>query len=132
MFTSEIIFQVSDSERKPEKFKKQKNFSRTRELPEPILTTDLTTRFEEIATSPASQQDRDLHSLINQLPTANRSLLSWMVMHLDAVTQHEKTNKMNAQNLAMLLGPTLQMSHRLLMTLMCHCKTLFSDTVLHK
>lgn len=103
-----------------------------RELPEPILTTDLTTRFEEAASNPVGQQDRELHNLVGQLPTANRTLLSWMVMHLDAVTQYEKTNKLSVQNLAVLLGPTLQMTPRLLTAILSHCKSLFGETVLHK
>ncbi|XP_037035910.1 ralA-binding protein 1 isoform X2 [Bradysia coprophila] len=103
-----------------------------KELPEPILTTDLTSRFEEAASLPVGQQDRELNNLINQLPTANRTLLSWMVMHLDAVTQHEKANKMSVQNVAILLGPTMQMTPRLLSAILSHCKRLFGDTVLDK
>lgn len=104
-----------------------------RELPEPILTTDLTTRFEEAASLPqVGQQERELHNLINQLPTANRTLLSWMLTHLHSVIENEKMNKMNAQTLAVLLSPTLQMSHRLLVAILCHCQSLFSETILQK
>lgn len=97
------------------------------------MTTDLTTRFEEAASvAEVGQQERELHNLINQLPTANQTLLSWMLIHLNAVIQNEKFNKTNAQSLAMLLSPTLQMSHRLLAAMLCHCTSLFSDTILHK
>ncbi|XP_058129140.1 ralA-binding protein 1 isoform X3 [Anopheles coustani] len=104
-----------------------------RELPEPILTTDLSSRFEEVAShSQVSQQEQELVSLVEQLPSCNQTLLSWMFMHLDAVTQNEDFTKMNAQNIAMLLSPTLQMSHRLFVAILCHCSTLFADTTLHK
>uniref|UniRef100_A0A1Q3FXY1 Putative ral-gtpase effector rlip76 n=1 Tax=Culex tarsalis TaxID=7177 RepID=A0A1Q3FXY1_CULTA len=104
-----------------------------RELPEPILTTDLSTRFEEAAShSQVSQQEQELLSLVEQLPNCNRILLAWVILHLDAVTQNETCTKMNAQNIAMLLSPTLQMSHRLFVALLCHCNNLFGDTELLK
>uniref|UniRef100_A0A182P591 Rho-GAP domain-containing protein n=1 Tax=Anopheles epiroticus TaxID=199890 RepID=A0A182P591_9DIPT len=104
-----------------------------RELPEPILTTDLSSRFEEVAShSEVSQQAQELVCLVEQLPSCNRTLLSWMFMHVDAVTQNEGFTKMNAQNIAMLLSPTFQMSHRLFVVILCHCSTLFADTILHK
>uniref|UniRef100_A0A182NSE6 Rho-GAP domain-containing protein n=1 Tax=Anopheles dirus TaxID=7168 RepID=A0A182NSE6_9DIPT len=104
-----------------------------RELPEPILTTDLSSRFEEVAShSQVSQQEQELVCLVEQLPSCNRTLLSWMFMHVDAVTQNEDFTKMNAQNIAMLLSPTLQMSHRLFVAILCYCSTLFADTILHK
>lgn len=104
-----------------------------RELPEPILTTDLSTRFEEAAShSQVSQQEQELVSLVDQLPSCNRTLLAWVILHLDAITQNESHTKMNAQNIAMLLSPTLQMSHRLFVALLCHCNNLFADTELLK
>ncbi|XP_058821572.1 ralA-binding protein 1 [Topomyia yanbarensis] len=104
-----------------------------RELPEPILTTDLSTRFEEAAShSQVTQQEHELVSLVEQLPSCNRTLLAWTILHIDAVTQNELHTKMNAQNIAMLLSPTLQMSHRLFVGILCHCNHLFGDTKLLK
>ncbi|XP_058449995.1 ralA-binding protein 1 [Malaya genurostris] len=104
-----------------------------RELPEPILTTDLSTRFEEAAShSQVSQQEQELVSLVEQLPSCHRTLLAWIILHLDAVTQNEIHTKMNAQNIAMLLSPILQMSHRLFVAILCHCNNLFGDTKLIK
>lgn len=105
------------------------------ELPEPLLTTDLLPRFEEIATGTVASQTAQLHEfsiLINQLPSCNRTLLTWLLLHFDSILRNEKTNKMNIQTLAMLLGPTLQMSHRLLVTMLSHASVLFPDTVLSK
>lgn len=108
-------------------------FLTIRELPEPILTTDLSARFEEAAAlSQVAQQENALIELIEQLPGCNRTLLAWLTLHLDEVTQYEKLNKMNAQGLAVILSPTLQMSHRLLLTILCHCNNLFATTKLSK
>lgn len=79
-----------------------------------------------------TQQQDELTALCNQLPGANQTLLAWLTLHFDAVIQYEKSNKMNAQTLAVLLSPTLQMSHRLLVALLCHGSHLFVDTVLEK
>lgn len=110
-------------------------FLKFSELPEPLLTTDLLPRFEEIATgaSPShTAQQQEFQVLINQLPGCNRTLLAWLLLHFDAIIKQEKNNKMNIQTLAMLLGPTLQMSHRLLVTILSHCHILFPDTALTK
>ena len=90
-------------------------------------------RFEEVASHPqVTKQQEELEQLLKQLPSCNKVLLSWLLRHFDAVIQQEKSNKMNAQSLAMLLSPPLQMSHRLLVTLLCHCSTLFADVELFK
>lgn len=105
----------------------------SRELLEPILTTDLSARFEEIASlSQVSQQEKELKSLVDQLPNANRLILSWLMVHFDAVTQNEHHNKLNAQALSVLLAPSLEMSHRLFLSILCFCNNLFADTVLLK
>lgn len=104
-----------------------------KELPEPILTTDLIARFEEVSSHPhVTQQEKELKGLLHQLPNCNKTLLSWILLHFDSVIQNEKQNKMNAQSLAMLLSPPLQMSHRLLVTLLCHCPNLFAEVELKK
>jgi RalA-binding protein 1 len=105
----------------------------SRELPEPILTTDLSSRFEEVAAlSQVTQQQEEMHQLVDQLPNCNRVLLAWLCLHFQAVIQNEKQNKLNAQNLAVLLSSAIQMSHRLLITILIHCNSLFEDTKLLK
>lgn len=99
-----------------------------KELPEPILTTELISQFEEVsAISNVQEQESQLKALIAQLPDANQTLLKWVFLHLDAVVE---IHKMNAQLLAMILSQTLQMSHRLFVTILCHCRFLFSPTLL--
>lgn len=103
------------------------------ELPEPILTTELIARFEEVSALPdVTTQASEFAQLIEQLPKANQVLLGWLTRHLSAVINHGKSNKLNAQNLAVLLSPIFQMSHRLLITLLCHADLLFADIELQK
>ncbi|GLH11212.1 RalA-binding protein 1 [Gryllus bimaculatus] len=102
-----------------------------RELPEPVLTNDLIARFEEAAAiKEVGARETELKMLVDQLPTCNRHILAWLMVHLDCITDHEKYNKMNAQNLAIILSPVLQMSHRLITAILCHCKSLFPEVKL--
>lgn len=92
------------------------------ELPEPLLTTELLPKFEETsAQSDVQTQLSQLMVLVSELPVANRVLLKWISLHLDAVT--EKVH--NAQSLALILSPHMQMSQRLFVTILCHCRSLF-------
>ncbi|KAG8040216.1 hypothetical protein G9C98_000786 [Cotesia typhae] len=105
-----------------------------RELPEAVLESSETiSRFEQAAsTKEVSTRESQLTQLVQQLPECNRVLLGWVTCHLDHVTAREKTTKMNAQSIAMTLSPVLQMSHRLFLALLCHCKALFPEVTLDK
>ncbi|XP_058794157.1 ralA-binding protein 1 isoform X2 [Phymastichus coffea] len=106
-----------------------------KELPEPVLeSSELISRFEQAAsTKELAQRECQLAELASQqLAECNRVLLAWITLHLDHVTACEKTTKMNAQTVAMTLSPALQMSHRLLLALLFHCKALFPRVRLTK
>ncbi|XP_017886470.1 ralA-binding protein 1 isoform X1 [Ceratina calcarata] len=105
-----------------------------RELPEPVLeSSEMISRFEQAAsTKDVAQREAQLIHLAEQLPECNNVLLAWIILHLDHVTAREKTTKMNAQSISMTLSPVLQMSHRLLLALLCHCKALFPNVQLTK
>ncbi|XP_074000030.1 ral interacting protein isoform X3 [Rhodnius prolixus] len=104
-----------------------------RELPEPVLTTDLLAKFEEAAAAKdVTTRGTLLKELVDQLPSCNRALLGWLLKHLDSVAEHEKHNKMNAQNISVTLSPLLQTSQRLLSALLCHVSDLFQDVCLNK
>ncbi|XP_076165192.1 ral interacting protein isoform X2 [Ptiloglossa arizonensis] len=105
-----------------------------RELPEPVLeNSEMISRFEQAAsTKDVSQREAQLIQLTQQLPECNKVLLAWVILHLDHVTAREKTTKMNAQTISMTLSPVLQMSHRLLLALLFHCKALFPNVQLTK
>ncbi|XP_034948466.1 ralA-binding protein 1 [Chelonus insularis] len=105
-----------------------------KELPEPVLdSSEMVSKFEQAAsTKDVAQREYQLSQLVLQLPECNQTLLAWVTLHLDHVTSREKTTKMNAQAIAMTLSPVLQMSHRLLLALLCHCKALFPELKLTK
>ncbi|CAK9795308.1 RalA-binding protein 1 [Anthophora plagiata] len=105
-----------------------------RELPEPVLeSSEMISKFEQAAsTKDVAQREAQLVHLTQQLPECNKVLLAWVILHLDHVTAREKTTKMNAQTISMTLSPVLQMSHRLLLALLFHCKALFPNVQLTK
>lgn len=104
-----------------------------RELPEPILTTELLSKFEEAgAIKEVSLCGAKLRELIDQLPSCNRALLGWLLKHFDDVAANEKYNKMNAQSISMTISPLLQTSQRLLTALLCHVSELFPNLILTK
>ncbi|XP_076677560.1 ral interacting protein [Andrena cerasifolii] len=105
-----------------------------RELPEAVLeNSEMISRFEQAAsTKDVAQREAQLVHLTQQLPECNKVLLAWVILHLDHVTAREKTTKMNAQTISMTLSPVLQMSHRLLLALLFHCKALFPNVQLAK
>ena len=60
-----------------------------RELPEPVLTNELSAIFEEAAaTKDTRTRQTELNSLISQLPRYNKQLLAWLMIHFDNVTTY--------------------------------------------
>ncbi|XP_046658523.1 ralA-binding protein 1-like isoform X2 [Homalodisca vitripennis] len=104
-----------------------------RELPEPVMTTELLPKFEEAAAvKDVSVRAVELRALVDKLPQCNCQLLGWLIRHFEAVVAHEKTNKMNAQSLATTMSSVLQASQKLISALLCHCDSLFPDCKLTK
>lgn len=104
-----------------------------RDLPECILTTELSPKFEEAAGMKNEVERVEmLFKLIDSLPSCNRLLLSWIFVHMLHVVQLEKRNKMNLQNVSIVLSPTMQISHRVLQALFAHSDVLFKGTVIKK
>uniref|UniRef100_A0A672S9P1 N-chimaerin n=2 Tax=Sinocyclocheilus grahami TaxID=75366 RepID=A0A672S9P1_SINGR len=79
-----------------------------RDLPIPVITYDAYPRFIEAAklTDP-DQRLEALHEALKQLPPAHCETLRYLMAHLKRVTQNEKDNLMNAENLGIVFGPTL-------------------------
>ncbi|SPP83848.1 ralA-binding protein 1 [Drosophila guanche] len=99
-----------------------------RDLPEPMLTTDLMYDFEDVARNRRGKEQRiGLQQLMEQVPKCNRTLVGWVMLHLYAVTDQERYNKLNHESIAVLLSPTLQMSVPLMVALLRHCRTIFAD-----
>ncbi|XP_061191095.1 ralA-binding protein 1-like [Saccostrea echinata] len=104
-----------------------------RELPEPVLTKALMSKFEDASVVRGEiARCEAFRRLINDLPTCNRLLLSWMIVHMTHVIQREKENKMSLQNVSIVLSPTMQISHRVLNVLFQSSSKLFSDIEIKK
>ena len=84
-----------------------------RELPEPVLTTKLGARWEEVAQArlPGDRGD-GMVGLLAELPECNRVLVQWVFVHMGHVIAQEKMNKMTLQNVSIVLSPTMRISHR--------------------
>lgn len=104
-----------------------------RELPDPVLTSELGPKFEEAAAiKDETRRVETIQKLIEQLPTPNRLLLSWVFVHMTNVLRMEKHNKMNLQNVSVVLSPSMQISHRVLHALFSHAPIFFKDVKIIK
>lgn len=104
-----------------------------RDLPEPVLTARLTPKFEQASTiKKVKEKVEEFELLLQDLPLANRVLLSWMIVHMTHVIAREKHNKMTLQNVSIVLSPTMQISHRVLNVFFAYSKVLFRDTVIKR
>lgn len=104
-----------------------------RELPDPVLTSELGPKFEEAAAiKDETRRVETIQKLIEQLPTPNRLLLSWVFVHMTNLIRMEKHNKMNLQNVSVVLSPSMQISHRVLHALFSHAPIFFKDVKIVK
>ncbi|XP_046585343.1 LOW QUALITY PROTEIN: ralA-binding protein 1-like [Haliotis rubra] len=104
-----------------------------RDLPEPVLTTALMPKFEEASTiKNEKRRIEQFKKLIEELPTCNRLLLSWMIVHMTHIIELQKQNKMTLQNVSIVLSPTMQISHRVLNILFTYAGQLFADTIVKR
>lgn len=79
-----------------------------RSLPNPLLTSAHYSEFISAAQIPDDVLRRDsLHAIINALPDPNYATLRILMLHLNRVQQRHAVNRMTAQNLAIVWGPTL-------------------------
>ncbi|XP_057292746.1 rho GTPase-activating protein 15-like isoform X2 [Hydractinia symbiolongicarpus] len=79
-----------------------------RELPEPLFPFALFDRFINAMKSPFKAEKLKLiKALINEMPRENRETLEVLIYHLDKVIRNSDKNRMHAQNLAIVFGPTL-------------------------
>uniref|UniRef100_A0A8C2GMN7 Chimaerin n=1 Tax=Cyprinus carpio TaxID=7962 RepID=A0A8C2GMN7_CYPCA len=79
-----------------------------RDLPIPVITYDAYPRFIEAAKLTDSDERLEaLHEALKQMPPAHCETLRYLMAHLKRVTQNEKHNLMNAENLGIVFGPTL-------------------------
>ncbi|KAI5746609.1 hypothetical protein M8J77_005441 [Diaphorina citri] len=104
-----------------------------RELPEPILSSELLNKFEEVASvKDITVRENELKRLVDKLGSVNKMVLAWLLPHLNHVSQQEKCNKMSSQNIASVMSPVLQMSSKLLSALLFHCESILPHVELKK
>lgn len=100
-----------------------------RELPENILTSALLPKFNEIS---AIQERKDqlekAKLLLDELPACNRTLLAWLFTHMSHVMEKYSSNRMNLQNIGIVLSPTMNIGHGILFILLNYVSELFPDT----
>ncbi|KAH3855768.1 hypothetical protein DPMN_098337 [Dreissena polymorpha] len=84
-----------------------------RELPEPILTFDL---YDEFIQASEIKDEREaiqvLFTLTQKLPKVNQDVLERLIFHLARVIQHEQSNKMSANGIAIIFAPCLLRTHK--------------------
>ncbi|KAF8637522.1 hypothetical protein AX17_002766 [Amanita inopinata Kibby_2008] len=79
-----------------------------RELPDPLLTSQLHQDFVEAAKIENERlRHIRLHERVNELPDPNYATLKYFLGHLHRINQHADENQMSIQNLAIVFGPTL-------------------------
>ncbi|KAL5241127.1 hypothetical protein ACI65C_008537 [Semiaphis heraclei] len=100
-----------------------------RELPDPILTSNLLSKFEDAA---ETQNNELAKLLISELPLCNKHTLMWLIVHFTSIIENEKYTKMNTTNFGCVLCPVLQMSQKLFSFLVTKKNDLFPYAVLHK
>ncbi|CAH2351901.1 hypothetical protein CLIB1423_05S00936 [[Candida] railenensis] len=82
-----------------------------RKLPEPIIPYSLYDDFIKVSSSNApnkiEKRMKDLRSVIQRLPIANRLALQAICQHLDLVNSYCSVNRMGFKNLSVVFAPTL-------------------------
>lgn len=100
-----------------------------RELPENILTSALLPRFNEIsAIQDRKDQLEKAKLLLAELPACNRTLLAWLFTHMSHVIEKYSSNRMNLQNIGIVLSPTMNIGHGILFLFLNYVSELFPDT----
>ncbi|KAG7282227.1 hypothetical protein CRUP_038395 [Coryphaenoides rupestris] len=79
-----------------------------RDLPVPVISYDAYPRFVEAAKIDEPEKKLEaFREAISLLAPSHSETLQYLVAHLKRVTLNEKDNLMNAENLAIIFGPTL-------------------------
>ncbi|RKP22867.1 Rho GTPase activation protein, partial [Syncephalis pseudoplumigaleata] len=78
-----------------------------RELPEPLLTRALNDEFIEAA---AKEDTKGLAECVKKMPAPNRNVLNYLMAHLCRIRDYEALNRMGANNLSIIFGPTITCS----------------------
>jgi len=78
-----------------------------RELPEPLLTFELYDCFLAAASVPESMEIEAIRKVLTMLPRTNRIIFKYIARLMYEVTLRSETNKMTAENIAIVFAPNL-------------------------
>ena len=79
-----------------------------RSLKEPVIPLSLWQVFVDAATNPDSTDvEAAMYQAISELPLPNRDTLAYLIVHLQTVADNSVFNKMDKDNLAVIMGPTI-------------------------
>ncbi|VVT57557.1 uncharacterized protein SAPINGB_P005755 [Magnusiomyces paraingens] len=82
-----------------------------KQLPDPLLTSLFHKNLIDAATIDSDNARREaIHTIVNQLPDNNYSVLKFIALHLNKVAQHEAQNRMSISTLSNMWGPVLMHS----------------------
>lgn len=98
-----------------------------RMLPEPLVPQKLTSMFEAATARELCSENQCalLQQLLSELPTSNRLVIGWLIVHMKHIADHSHQNKMNVLNLIIVFSPTLQISVNVLQALYVHREAIF-------
>ncbi|KFD58784.1 hypothetical protein M513_00477 [Trichuris suis] len=103
-----------------------------RELPEPLFTWTLLSKFEESVTTCRSIAEclGRLSELIERLPKPNKYFLAYFFLHLQGIMRKSDENKMTLANLGVILQPLFNVSPALLNVFLQNPQLLFPNVQL--
>uniref|UniRef100_A0A4W3K4R5 Rho-GAP domain-containing protein n=1 Tax=Callorhinchus milii TaxID=7868 RepID=A0A4W3K4R5_CALMI len=84
-----------------------------RELPEPLVPYNSFEHFvSAIKIADAAEKVESIKQLVWSLPKPNQDTMRVMFRHLKKVVEHSEANRMTAQSIAIVFGPTLMRSEK--------------------
>lgn len=79
-----------------------------RKLPTPLITYEVYDSVLDTIEVPGQPpRVEDLRAALDGLPRVHRDVLEFLIFHLKRVVEHEKTNLMTSQNIAVVFAPTI-------------------------
>jgi len=79
-----------------------------RSLKEPIIPLSSLQNFVDAAYNQNSgEREAQLYQAISELPQPNRDTLAYLMIHLQTIAANHKVNKMDTENVAMVMGPSI-------------------------
>ena len=79
-----------------------------RSLKEPVIPLSLWQVFVDAATNPdTTDAEAAMYQAVSELPLPNRDTLAYLIVHLQTIADNSIFNKMDKDNLAVIMGPTI-------------------------